>query len=115
MRLGVIGLGFMGSTHLKAATGIPGVEIGAVCSRDERKLAGDFSEVRGNSGDAGGSADLSGAARYRDISALLADDSIDAVDICLPTGMHERVTVDALRAGKHVIVEKPMALDGASA
>jgi predicted dehydrogenase len=115
MRLGVIGLGFMGTTHLKAARGIPGVEIGAVCSRDERKLAGDFSEVRGNNSDAGGSADLSGAARYRDISALLGDDSIDAVDICLPTGMHERVTVDALRAGKHVIVEKPMALDGSSA
>lgn len=115
MRLGVIGLGFMGSTHLKAARGVPGIEIGAVCSREERKLAGDFSEVRGNSGDAGGRVDLSGAARYREISALLADSTIDAVDICLPTGMHERVTMDALRAGKHVIVEKPMALDAASA
>ena len=115
MRLGVIGLGFMGTTHIKAARGVPGVEIAAVCSRDERKLAGDFSEVRGNSGDAGGQVDLSGAALYRDIAALLADSTIDAVDICLPTGMHERVTVDALRAGKHVIVEKPMALDGASA
>jgi predicted dehydrogenase len=105
----------MGSTHLKAAQGIPGVEIGAVCSRDERKLAGDFSEVRGNSGDAGGRVDLSDAALYRDIALLLADSTIDAVDICLPTEMHERVTVDALRAGKHVMVEKPMALDGASA
>ena len=105
----------MGSTHLKAARGIPSIEIGAVCSRDERKLAGDFSEVRGNSRDAGGHVDLSGATRYREIAALLADATIDAVDICLPTGMHERVALDALRAGKHVIVEKPMALDGPSA
>jgi predicted dehydrogenase len=115
MRLGVIGLGFMGSTHLKAASGIAGLEIGAVCSRDERKLAGDFSEVRGNSGDAGGRVDLSDAALYREIALLLADSTIDAVDICLPTGMHERVTLEALRAGKHVMVEKPMALDGPSA
>lgn len=105
----------MGSTHLKAARAIPGVEIAAVCSRDERKLSGDFSEVRGNNGDPGGQVDLTGAARYRDIDALLADPNVDAVDICLPTGMHERVTVEALRAGKHVMVEKPMALDGASA
>jgi predicted dehydrogenase len=115
MRLGVIGLGFMGTTHLKAARAIPGLEIGAVCSRDERKLAGDFSEVRGNNSDPGGSVDLSGVARYRDIASLLTDATLDAVDICLPTGMHERIAVEAMRAGKHVIVEKPMALDGASA
>ena len=54
-------------------------------------------------------------ARYREIGALLADPSIDAVDICLPTEMHERVAIDALRAGKHVLVEKPMALDGPAA
>jgi predicted dehydrogenase len=105
----------MGSTHLKAARGIPDIEIAAVCSRDERKLGGDFSEVRGNNGDPGGQVDLSGVSRHREIATLLADPTIDAVDICLPTGMHERVTVDALRAGKHVLVEKPIALDGESA
>jgi predicted dehydrogenase len=115
MRLGVIGLGFMGSTHIKAARAAGGVEIAAVCSRDEKKLSGDFSEVRGNNGDPGGQVDLSHAAKYREIPALLADPAIEAVDICLPTGMHEAVAVEALRAGKHVLVEKPMALDGASA
>ncbi|HLH20657.1 MAG TPA: Gfo/Idh/MocA family oxidoreductase [Bryobacteraceae bacterium] len=115
MRLGVIGLGFMGSTHLRAAQSVPGLEIAAVCSRDSRKLAGDFREVRGNHGETGGCIDLTGAAKYREIAALLADDSIEAVDICLPTGMHEGIAVEALRAGKHVLVEKPMALDGASA
>ena len=115
VRLAVIGLGFMGSTHVKAALALPGVELAAVASRDEKKLAGDFSEIRGNIGAPAGRVDLSGVAQYSDVGALLADPSIDAVDICLPTAMHEQVTIDALRAGKHVLVEKPMALDGAVA
>ncbi len=39
---------------------------------------------------------------------LLKRDDLDAVDICVPTNMHERLTLDALSAGKHVLVEKPM-------
>ncbi len=39
---------------------------------------------------------------------LLKRDDIDAVDICVPTNLHERLTIDALSAGKHVVVEKPM-------
>ncbi len=105
----------MGSTHLKAALALPEIQVAAVCSRDEKKLAGDFSEIRGNNADPGGRVDLSSVAKYREIPALLADPSLDAVDISLPTGMHESVTLAALAAGKHVLVEKPMALDGASA
>lgn len=115
MKLGIIGLGFMGTTHLKAALALPEIEVAAVCSRDEKKLAGDFSEIRGNNSDPGGRVDLSGVAKYREIPALLADPSLDSVDISLPTGMHESVTLAALAAGKHVLVEKPMALDGPSA
>jgi len=115
VKLGVIGLGFMGSTHAKAALQLPHVHLAAVCSRDEQKLSGDFSTVRGNSGDVGGMVDFSGVKKYRELDDLLADPDIDAVDICLPTGMHESVATAALRAGKHVLVEKPMAVDGASA
>jgi len=42
--------------------------------------------------------------------ALLDDSEIDAVDVCLPTFLHEDAAIEALRAGKHVFVEKPMAL-----
>jgi len=56
--------------------------------------------------------DFSGIARYRDVAACLKDPNIDAVDLCLPTDLHESMTLAALRAGKHVLVEKPMALDG---
>lgn len=115
VKLAVIGLGFMGSTHVKAVRALPGVELAAVCSRDPNKLSGDFSKIRGNIGDPGGRVDLSGVVQYREIGTLLANPSIDAVDICLPTAMHERVAIDALRAGKHVLVEKPLALDGTAA
>ena len=50
--------------------------------------------------------------KYRDVEAALADPAVEAVDICLPTYLHDVVTVEALRAGKHVLVEKPMAIDG---
>jgi len=46
---------------------------------------------------------------------MLEDPNIDAIDICLPTYQHSSVAIDAIRAGKHVLVEKPMALDAASA
>lgn len=51
-----------------------------------------------------------GATSYTDYHALLARPDIDVVNICTPSGMHAAMTIDALRAGKHVIVEKPMAL-----
>ena len=42
---------------------------------------------------------------------LLADDQVDLVIVCLPHGLHCEVTVAALEAGKHVLVEKPMAVN----
>jgi predicted dehydrogenase len=112
MRIGVIGLGFMGSTHLKAWRNIPRAEITAVSSNNEKKLTGDLSEVGGNLGGAGEKLDFSKMKKYRTAEALIADPDIDAVDICLPTGLHEATGLAALRAGKHVLVEKPMALNG---
>jgi predicted dehydrogenase len=76
---------------------------------------GDLSAVKGNLEGAGGSLDFSGVTPYSSIDALLADPTIDAVDICLPTDLHESIATQALRVGKHVLVEKPMALDGESA
>jgi len=115
VKLGIIGLGFMGSTHAKAVMQLAGAELAAVCDTDDQRLSGDFSNVRGNSGDIGGKLDFSAVAKYKTVPELLADRNVDAVDICLPTGMHESIAIDALRAGKNVLVEKPMALDGAAA
>jgi len=115
MRIAVIGLGFMGSTHLKALKNIPEAELAAVVSSDEKKLTGDLSSIQGNIGGPGEKMDFSGVKKYRAIEEVLADAEIEAVDICLPTDQHAPVAVAALRAGKHVLVEKPMALDGAGA
>jgi predicted dehydrogenase len=111
MKLAVLGLGFMGSMHARAI----GSRLAAVYSSDPRKLAGDLSAIRGNLEGAGGTLDFSAVNPYSSIDALIADTTIGAVDICLPTDLHEPVAIQALRAGKHVLVEKPMALDGASA
>jgi predicted dehydrogenase len=115
MRIAVLGLGFMGSTHLKAMRGVAGAELGAVYSSDEKKLSGDLSGIQGNIGGPGEKLDFSRVKKYREIEPLLNDTDIDAVDICLPTDAHASVAIEALRAGKHVLVEKPMALDGGAA
>lgn len=115
MRIAVIGLGFMGSTHLKAWKNIPEAQVGAVVSQDEKKLTGDLSGIQGNIGGPGEKMDFSRVKKYRRAEEALADAEIDAVDICLPTDQHAPVALAALRAGKHVLVEKPMALDGAAA
>jgi len=115
MRVAVAGLGFMGSTHIRALQSIPGAELVAVCSRDEKKLAGDLSAVQGNLGGGGERLDFSNVARYRDLGQMLEDPRVDAVDLCLPTHLHAPSAIQAFEAAKHVLVEKPMALDAASA
>lgn len=57
----------------------------------------------------------SGAKGYSNYQDLLDDSSIDAVDICLPHSLHGPVALAALKAGKHVIVEKPFTIDLAQA
>ncbi len=90
MRLAVVGLGFMGGVHLKAIRSLPEVQLAAVVSR----RAPDWP-----------------VKHYAALDDALADPAIDAVDLCLPTDMHESAGIAALRAGKHVLVEKPMALN----
>jgi predicted dehydrogenase len=115
MKTAVLGLGFMGATHIKALGGIAGAKLAAVFDVDETRLTGDLSAVQGNIGGPAGMLDFSGVRKFNRLDALLADREIEAVDICLPTHLHTQTAVAALRAGKHVLVEKPMALDGAAA
>lgn len=111
IKIGVAGLGFMGSTHLKALRKIPGAELLAVVSNDETKRSGDLSAIQGNLGGPGEKLDFSTVRKYRSIAEAIADPDIDALDLCLPSDQHAPVAIEALRAGKHVFVEKPMALD----
>jgi predicted dehydrogenase len=114
MRVGVIGLGFMGLTHLKALSSTSAT-LAAVSSADPTKLAGDLRDVGGNLGVAGQRFDFSNILKFSDWRDLIASPHIDAVDICTPTYLHHEMTLAALRAGKHVLVEKPIALTGEAA
>lgn len=110
--IGIIGVGFMGMTHFEGACSIDGGRVTAISTRNPKKLAGDWSSIQGNFGPPGSeSTDLTGVNTHADYHDLLADESVDLVDICLPTDRHEQVAIEALQAGKHVLVEKPISID----
>lgn len=58
--------------------------------------------------------ELAAIVSRKDFPSALQNPDIDAVDLCIPTDLHATAAIQALRAGKHVLVEKPMALDAAS-
>lgn len=96
VRWGVIGLGWFGEVHADALAAMPGIELAALCTRRADRLA----EV----------ADRYGVARrYTDYRELLADPAVDALSIVTHYYDHADIAVEALRAGKHVLLEKPMA------
>lgn len=78
--------------------------------RDERRRKGDWRGIQGNFGPPGEVVDLAGVGQYAELAELLADPNIDlAHSLCLPPHVHAAATIQALEAGKHVFVEKPMA------
>lgn len=115
VRIGIVGLGFMGRIHYLAAQRLTGAKVTAVCSRDPAKLAGDWRNTRGNFGPEPGSVDLSGVKTYAAFADLLADPDVDLIDICAVTDQHAPLAVAALAAGKHVLVEKAISLTPADA
>ena len=110
MKVGLAGIGFMGWIHWLAYQRVEQATVTAICSRDPKKLAGDWTSVKGNFGPPGEQVDLSGIATLESFDELLQTD-IDLVDICLPPQMHVEYCTKAIDAGKHVFCEKPLALN----
>ncbi len=110
MNIGIIGVGFMGVTHMVGYAKISGVNIAAVCTENPAVLAGDLSKIGGNMEMDTSAVNISAAKKYTRWQDLIADPNVDVVDICLPTDLHPAVSMAALAAGKHVFCEKPMAL-----
>ena len=110
VKIGTIGIGFMGMIHYYATKKVGGGEVVAICTRNPKKLEGDWREIQGNFGPRGSIEDLSGIRKYNKLDDILADDNIDMLDICLPTHLHKDISIAGLKAGKHVLVEKPIAL-----
>ena len=104
--IGVIGWGFMGKTHTHALRGMrmfyPNMDftpvLKSLCSRRidvARKAAADFGFEHATD----------------DYRVLLAREDVDVVSVCTPNGLHLEMVLAALRAGKHVYVDKPMCMD----
>ena len=111
VNIGIAGIGFMGVTHYNAIKKVKGARVTAIFTRDPKKLRGDWRDVQGNFGGGGGVQDLSGIHCHGDLEELLNDDNVDVVHNCLPTPLHLSSTMKALGVGKHVFLEKPIAVD----
>jgi predicted dehydrogenase len=99
LQLGFIGVGArVQSGLIQSAMAVPGVEVVGVCDAYKGRVERAISRTNGRARD------------YGDWKALLADKSIDAVVVATPDHWHRTQVVEALRAGKHVYVEKPMTL-----
>src|SRR4029077_10594793 len=110
VRIGIVTVGFMGMIHYLAARKLKGARVTAICSRDPKKRAGDWRNIRGNFGPPGTQMDLSRVKKYAELDELLGDSDIDMIDIYNPTQQHPQTAIAALKAGKHVLVEKAIAL-----
>src|SRR5947207_9669374 len=110
VRIGIVGLGFMAATHLRAYQKVPGALIAALCSPSGRHLDGDFTTVAGNINTGEPlKLDVTNIRGFRNFEEMIAMPDLDLVDICAPTAAHPSLAKAALAAGKHVLCEKPMA------
>ena len=110
VKVGIAGIGFMGWIHYLAYKRVPEVTLAAVCEQDPTRLSGDWRTIKGNFGPPGEMVDLAAVAKYTELKKLVADPNLDVIDICLPPSWHAKAAIMALKAGKHVFCEKPMAL-----
>jgi len=108
--VGVVGLGFISQMHRMAYSQVNGVKVVALCDVVPSQRAAVGKKTAGNIEAAPiKGEDLDAMPKYASMKALLADPNVDAVSICTPTHTHVKLAVDALRAGKHVLCEKPLA------
>lgn len=96
LKFGILGCGMIANVHAQA-----------IGNLDEAVLVGVTDSCTAN---AKGLAEKYGVSVYADYNAMLEDDEIDVVCICIPSGFHADAAIQALKRKKHVVLEKPMAL-----
>lgn len=102
LRVGIVGFGFVGPHHLDAIRRLGFADVTAIATSSERTAREKANRYYVEKA-------------YGDWRDLVNDPAIDVVDVATPTHLHARVALAAIRAGKHVMVDKPMALDSAEA
>jgi predicted dehydrogenase len=109
MGIGIIGLGMMGRTHYEAYKEIGG-QVVAVADQDPKRAAGDLSGTAGNVIKEGlNQLPMDRIRGTTNASELIGMKDVEVVDICVPTTQHVDVALEALKSGKHVLCEKPLA------
>lgn len=101
IKFGIIGCGMIANVHADAISHIKNAKLVGVAD-NFKEVAFLFGESRG-------------VKVYDDYKEMLKDENIDAVCICTPSLFHASIAIQALNSGKHVVIEKPMALDEKSA
>lgn len=103
LKIGIIGLGWVAGAHIEAFKQIAGVEVAAVCSRREL----DESVLEAKYGIA--------LKLYNRYEEMIADPTLDIIDICTPHPLHPEQAILVAQAGKHIFFEKPIAFSCADA
>jgi predicted dehydrogenase len=98
--IGVLGTGWVAGAHIENFKKIDGCEIVAVCSRSLDRAQAKITQHN-----------LIGTKAYDDYDAMLETEGLDVVVICTPHPGHPSETIAAAEAGKHIVIEKPVAMD----
>lgn len=97
LRAGIVGVG-IGSVHASGYSKLPSVEIAALCDLDTKRAEQVAAQYKVKK-------------IYSDYEAMLAEEPLDVVSVCVPNVLHTLVAIAALKAGKHVICEKPLSIN----
>jgi predicted dehydrogenase len=114
VNVAVVGLGFMGVTHLRAYLDNPLARVVAVCDAARMPVNGVLSGVAGNIKKSGDIRFGPEVKFFRRLEDVLAQPEIQLVDLCTPTALHAEQAIAALKAGRHVLCEKPLARTSAA-
>jgi len=115
VNVAVVGLGFMGVTHLRAYLATASAQVVAVCDAVRLPVNGVLQGVAGN---VKKSDDVHLGPQvkvFKKLAEVLAEPEVDLVDLCTPTPLHPEQAIAALKAGKFVLCEKPLARTAAEA
>lgn len=98
LNVGIVGLGWVAGAHIETFKSVKGAQVTAICSRrqhDESKLREQYGIP---------------LKAYQNYEEMLKDPSIHVVDICTPHPFHPQQAIAAAKAGKHLLIEKPLGL-----
>jgi len=105
MKVGIVGCGFIGQKHVRGLLKMNDVQLSGVYDVLAGRMEGLVNEYRKN-----GPTTAQSVTAYTTYQEMLESSTIDVIAVTTPSGLHSRIAMEVLQAGKHVIIEKPMTL-----